>query len=337
MAAQKKGQTIVIKKIIVAGAGHHGGSWKVALADFMTAMMAFFLVMWLLGQSEETKKAVSDYFSTPSVIEYQFQNFGVELTLEKLFLDLVNEPLKAFQDFLEPSDKTPNLLDMGSAKVVAAFMADKLKDSAKNVEVTQDGFEFDIPDIMLFERGSSVPSQQFVNIMDKVKQVTVGLEEANVKIVSSLFTQAVPDETEITAKKVASERLDLVRSKVQASFEHNTVDLKGAISVKEKKGEIDPNKLIGFVRISIKQKPVRSDGKPVRKLETLFGETKVDMSSYEGFVKEVGLPAAAQPTSSLPKKSVKTVEKREPLLNNPAEEAVKELNDIHSKEEHEAE
>jgi len=44
MAAEKKGQTIVIKKIYVV-AGHHGGAWKVALADFMTAMMAFFLVI----------------------------------------------------------------------------------------------------------------------------------------------------------------------------------------------------------------------------------------------------------------------------------------------------
>ena len=76
----KEKSLIVIKKIIVSGGGHHGGSWKVALADFMTAMMAFFLVMWLLNQTEETKKAVSDYFSTPSIIEYNFQNFGAELT-----------------------------------------------------------------------------------------------------------------------------------------------------------------------------------------------------------------------------------------------------------------
>jgi chemotaxis protein MotB len=115
--AEKK-QTIVIKKIIVQGGGGHGGSWKVALADFMTALMAFFLVMWIVGQSDQTKKAVSDYFSTPSVIEYNFQNFGAEVTLEKLFLDFLNEPLKAFQSFMEPIDKTPNLLDMGSAKVV---------------------------------------------------------------------------------------------------------------------------------------------------------------------------------------------------------------------------
>lgn len=46
-------------------AGKGGGAWKVAYADFVTAMMAFFMVMWLVGQSEEKKKAVADYFSDP--------------------------------------------------------------------------------------------------------------------------------------------------------------------------------------------------------------------------------------------------------------------------------
>src|ERR1043165_6751105 len=121
----------------------------------MTALMAFFLVMWLLSQSVETKKAVSDDFSTPSIIEYNFQNFGVEITLEKLFLDLINEPLKAFQSFMEPIDKTPNLLDMGSQKVVAAYLADQMQDLAKGVQISPDGFEFLIPDYQLFEPGTA--------------------------------------------------------------------------------------------------------------------------------------------------------------------------------------
>ena len=45
--------------------GHHGGAWKVAYADFVTAMMAFFLVMWLVSQSTETKAAVAGYFRNP--------------------------------------------------------------------------------------------------------------------------------------------------------------------------------------------------------------------------------------------------------------------------------
>jgi len=56
-------QPIVIKKI-VKGGGHHGGAWKVAYADFVTAMMAFFLLMWLLSMaSDEQLQGVADYFS----------------------------------------------------------------------------------------------------------------------------------------------------------------------------------------------------------------------------------------------------------------------------------
>ena len=59
---------IIIKKISGGHAGHHGGAWKVAYADFVTAMMAFFLLMWLLNAaSEESLSGVADYF-TPTAI-----------------------------------------------------------------------------------------------------------------------------------------------------------------------------------------------------------------------------------------------------------------------------
>lgn len=65
MADDKK-QPIVIKKI-VKGGGHHGGAWKVAYADFVTAMMAFFLLLWLLGVTDEAMRGgISDYFKAPS-------------------------------------------------------------------------------------------------------------------------------------------------------------------------------------------------------------------------------------------------------------------------------
>ncbi len=282
--AQKR-QTIVIKKIIVQAAPHHGGSWKVALADFMTAMMAFFLVMWLIGQNDETKKAVSDYFSTPSMIEYNFQNFGAELTLEKLFLDLVNEPLKAFQSFLEPADKTPNILDMGSQKVVAAFMADKMTDSAKNVSISQDGFDFDIPDTFLFEKGTAQPNNKFIDVMTRLSQVTSGLQDSEVKLTSALFNQAVPVRADVTAKKIAQGRLELVTNKIKASFEHTTNTIVGGISVKDKKGEIDQEKLIGFIRVSIRQKP--DESKSRRKLEVVFGGKDSSKNVYDNFANQV--------------------------------------------------
>ena len=62
---------VLIKKIKPKGhGGHHGGAWKVAYADFVTAMMAFFLLMWLLGATDEDKrKGLADYFA-PTLIEH---------------------------------------------------------------------------------------------------------------------------------------------------------------------------------------------------------------------------------------------------------------------------
>ncbi len=64
---------IIVKKIIAAPhAGHHGGAWKVAYADFVTAMMAFFLLMWLLGATtEKQRKALADYFAPTLVASKQ--------------------------------------------------------------------------------------------------------------------------------------------------------------------------------------------------------------------------------------------------------------------------
>src|ERR1700677_1521905 len=59
--ADNLGPIYVIKKKI-NHAGHHGGAWKVAYADFVTAMMALFIVLWLMNSSEQTKQAIAGYF-----------------------------------------------------------------------------------------------------------------------------------------------------------------------------------------------------------------------------------------------------------------------------------
>jgi chemotaxis protein MotB len=68
---------IIIKKIIADGhGGHHGGAWKVAYADFVTAMMAFFLLLWILGATtEKQRKGIADYF-TPTLVEMRQKSAG---------------------------------------------------------------------------------------------------------------------------------------------------------------------------------------------------------------------------------------------------------------------
>ena len=63
MSSDAKAPIIIKRKKVIAG-GHHGGAWKVAYADFVTAMMAFFLLMWLLGATnEKQRKGIADYFN----------------------------------------------------------------------------------------------------------------------------------------------------------------------------------------------------------------------------------------------------------------------------------
>ncbi len=74
----KNPSVVIIKKPRRAGHhGHHGGAWKVAYADFVTAMMAFFLVMWLVGQSQGVRQAVAGYFRDPGIFDHQKSNGAI--------------------------------------------------------------------------------------------------------------------------------------------------------------------------------------------------------------------------------------------------------------------
>ncbi|KAA5804564.1 OmpA family protein [Alkalicaulis satelles] len=69
---------IIIKKIKKAAHGHHGGAWKVAYADFVTAMMAFFLMLWLINNTEpEQRQGIADYFAPASVSQSMSGSGGV--------------------------------------------------------------------------------------------------------------------------------------------------------------------------------------------------------------------------------------------------------------------
>jgi len=95
-------QPIIIKKKKGHGHGHHGGSWKVALADFMTAMMAFFLLMWLLGStSTEEQKAIAAHFKDPGS-EYVVGEGGADLGLITQ-----DKPLEQTESD-DPNDETAN-------------------------------------------------------------------------------------------------------------------------------------------------------------------------------------------------------------------------------------
>jgi chemotaxis protein MotB len=97
MAGAKTQPIIVIKKNGGHG-GHHGGAWKVAYADFVTAMMALFIVLWLLNQSELVKKAVAGYFNDPkgtaNLLGTTMSGNGVAVTTHDEALQKLKEKLE---------------------------------------------------------------------------------------------------------------------------------------------------------------------------------------------------------------------------------------------------
>jgi chemotaxis protein MotB len=97
MAAAKTQPIIVIKKKGGHG-GHHGGAWKVAYADFVTAMMALFIVLWLTSQSDQVKKAVAGYFQDPrgtaSLLGTTMSGNGIAVTIHDEALQKLKEKLE---------------------------------------------------------------------------------------------------------------------------------------------------------------------------------------------------------------------------------------------------
>lgn len=79
MGDKSNAPIIIKRKKVVGGDGHHGGAWKVAYADFVTAMMAFFLLMWLLNATtEQQRKGIADYFS-PTVPVNRISGGGTDM------------------------------------------------------------------------------------------------------------------------------------------------------------------------------------------------------------------------------------------------------------------
>ncbi len=189
---------IIIKKIIEAGhGGHHGGAWKVAYADFVTAMMAFFLLMWILGATtEKQRKGIADYF-TPTMVQLKEKSAGSNgLFGGSSIVDKDNYPHRAAQTGSKtltiPKDASGGEKEGSTAqrsKERAAFqqlkamleakMAENpnLAKMAKNVRMmeTREGLRIDLvdqADFAMFKSGTDQLSAPALALMKQVAEVT---------------------------------------------------------------------------------------------------------------------------------------------------------------------
>ncbi|ATE64461.1 flagellar motor protein MotB [Rhizorhabdus dicambivorans] len=189
---------IIIKKIIEEGhGGHHGGAWKVAYADFVTAMMAFFLLMWILGATtEKQRKGIADYF-TPTMVQMREKSAGSNgLFGGESIVDKDNYPHRAAQtgskSITIPKDASGGEKEGGSAirnkdrvafqklkMMLQAKMAanPKLAQMMKNVRMveTREGLRIDLvdqADFAMFRSGTDQLSPEALSLMKQVAEVS---------------------------------------------------------------------------------------------------------------------------------------------------------------------
>ena len=110
---------VIIKKKRAQHGGHHGGAWKVAYADFVTAMMSFFMVMWLMGSSESVKKSVASYFQDPkgtSKLQGSSMNgTGTSFPLDKADMGKLKEQLLQSARQLPNFEKLRKQIDISAS------------------------------------------------------------------------------------------------------------------------------------------------------------------------------------------------------------------------------
>ena len=195
MAAKKdpKGKNelpapIIVKKVTVVEGGHHGGAWKVAYADFVTAMMAFFLLLWLLGATtEKQRKGLADYF-TPTLVKLKEGSAGSNGMLGgSSITDVDNYPNRAGQTGTKsmtiPRDTTGGPKEGGervkkmqqmqqrlAAKLAQSERLARLAKQVRMVDTTQ-GIRIDLvddADFSMFQLGTTVLTGEAAQLLDAI-------------------------------------------------------------------------------------------------------------------------------------------------------------------------
>lgn len=196
----KKLQPIIIKRVKKGGHAAHGGAWKIAYADFVTAMMAFFLLMWLLGSTTDgDKKGISDYFQSPFKVAMQggpgagasnsvISGGGNDLTQqvgqsrrgdgeEKSAKKMSGEQAK-----IERAKNDAKALATLAAKIAATISNNpKMAEFSSQIklEITPDGLQIQIVDDQrrpMFDSGSAVVKPYMRDILTEIGRALLDVD-----------------------------------------------------------------------------------------------------------------------------------------------------------------
>ena len=229
---------VIVKKITIIAAGHHGGAWKVAYADFVTAMMAFFLLLWLLGATtEKQRKGIADYF-TPTLVKVKEGSAGSDGLLGGSSLtDVDDYPHRAGQTGTKtmtvPRDvtggpkegsghlkKVQHMKQQLEAKLQATAQLRRIARQVRLVDTTE-GIRIDLvdnADFAMFRLGTTLLTPDAVQLLRVIAE-TVGPQDGGLSIRG--HTDSLPWRSGVTtnnwslsAGRAEATRQQLIRSAI---------------------------------------------------------------------------------------------------------------------------
>jgi chemotaxis protein MotB len=252
---------IIVKRIKKGGHGHHGGAWKIAYADFVTAMMAFFLLMWLLGSTAKgDMQGIAEYFKTPLKVAMQggsaagmsssiLQGGGQDLTRRNgevkrgdVVADKKNVDLKAAKAAVEQAEqqRLQQLKQRIEQTITANPLLRKYKDQLL-LDITTEGLRIQIVDEKnrpMFPGGSAELQPYTRDILDVLGLV---LNDVPNRIGLSGHTDSTPYMTasgysnwELSADRANASRRELVRGGMSDEKVLRVVGLGAAVHLDRK-------------------------------------------------------------------------------------------------------
>ncbi len=276
---------IVIKRIKKGGGGHHGGAWKIAYADFVTAMMAFFLLMWLLGSTTKAQmEGIAEYFRTPLKVALMGGSGAGESTsiLQGGGDDLTRRAGQVKSGDLNP-DQARRIHERDEAAKLAQMKAKleqliesnaKLKQFKKQLklDITSEGLRIQIVDDQnrpMFDSGSAVMKPYTREILREIGKT---LNELPNKISLSGHTDAVQYVTgergysnwELSADRANASRRELVAGGLEEGKILRVVGLGSAVPFDRTNPNAPVNRRISIIVMNKKaEEAISKEGQQI--------------------------------------------------------------------------
>ncbi len=221
------GQIIIKKVKKVSGESHHGGAWKVAYADFVTAMMAFFLLMWLLNATtEDQRKGISDYFN-PAIPLHPVSGGGdAVLNGETVFVEetLAKDGSGGSKGAVAKNEKAPGQLDEENKekdfealqkRLMEQIAEENIEGLARHIQtrVTPEGLVIELVDVdgsPLFEVGSTKTSV-IMKLLLQVVTSSLQLVQNDISIVGHTDGLAYAQTRNYSNWELSTDRANIAR------------------------------------------------------------------------------------------------------------------------------